>query len=60
MINHYKNKFQEVSSNPKLTWKVINEILNQYDDVKVIKLDDKTSMSKMSHSILQIFLTISL
>lgn len=25
-INYYKNKFQEVSFNPKLTWKLINEI----------------------------------
>jgi len=41
-INYYKNKFQEVSFNPKLTWKVINEILNKNDDAKVIKLDDKT------------------
>lgn len=46
-INYYKNKFQEVSFSPKLTWKVINEILdkndNKNDDVKVIKFDDNTS-----------------
>ncbi|XP_060845463.1 uncharacterized protein LOC132925050 [Rhopalosiphum padi] len=43
-VNYYKNKFQEVSSNPKLTWKLINEILdknnNKNDDVEVVKLDD--------------------
>jgi len=45
-INYYKNKFQEFSFSPKLTWKVINEILdnnnNKNDDVKVIKIDDYT------------------
>jgi len=41
---NYKNKFKEVSSSPKLTWKVIKEVLdknnNKNDDIKVIKLDE--------------------